>query len=66
MPVATDTTEDENTFAPIFEAIGRESIVDPNGKVVKGFPLNFMPQSYGDALLDKDIGVITDYIKSLQ
>ena len=44
----------------------RESIVDPNAKIVEGFLPNLMPQTFGDTLSDQDIEAITAYIKSLQ
>lgn len=44
----------------------RESIVDPNAKIVEGFTPNLMPAAYGDSLSDSDIDAIIAYIKSLQ
>lgn len=44
----------------------RESIVDPNAKIVEGFQPNLMPQTFGGTLSDSDIEAMTAYIKSLQ
>jgi cytochrome c551/c552 len=44
----------------------RESIVDPNAKIVEGFQPNIMPATFEDSLSDSDIEAITAYIKSLQ
>ena len=43
----------------------RESIMDPNAKIVEGFLPNLMPQNF-DTLPDSDIEAIIAYIKSLQ
>ena len=44
----------------------RESIADPNAKVVEGFPPSVMPAIFGSTLSDSDIEAITDYIKELE
>lgn len=44
----------------------RESIVDPNAKVVEGFSEGLMPQNFGETLSDSDIEAIIAYIESLQ
>ena len=44
----------------------RESILDPNTKVVQGFSPNVMPATYRDMLSDQDIKDIISYIKALQ
>lgn len=43
----------------------RESILDPNAKVTKGFQANLMP-IYQGQLSEDDIKAIIEYIKSLQ
>lgn len=48
------------------EAYLRESILDPNAKIVQGFAPNVMPPTYRDMLSDQDIEDIVAYIKSLQ
>ena len=44
----------------------RESIKNPNAKVVQNFQPNLMPATYGDTLSDSDIEAIIAYIKSLK
>jgi len=44
----------------------RESITDPNAKVVEGFPPSVMPANFGSTLSDSDIEAITAYIKELE
>ena len=48
------------------EAYLYESIVDPNAKIVKGFPAEVMPQDFGQKLSDSEIQAIIEYIKTLQ
>lgn len=43
----------------------RESIVDPNAKIAKGFQPNIMP-IYQEQLSEEDIKAIIEYIKSLK
>ena len=43
-----------------------ESIVNPNAKVVQGFPANVMPQDYGEKLSKEEIEAIIEYIRSLK
>ena len=44
----------------------RESITEPNAKVVEGFPPSVMPANFGSTLSDSDIEAITTYIKELE
>jgi cytochrome c551/c552 len=48
------------------EAYLRESIVDPNAKIVEGFPPDIMPGNYDERLTDEEVGAIVEYIKTLQ
>lgn len=48
------------------EAYLRESIVDPNAKIAKGFPSDVMPQDFGQKLSEADIEAIIAYIKTLR
>ena len=41
----------------------RESIVDPNATIVKGFPAGFMPQGFGSRLSEEQTQAIIEYIK---
>ncbi|MFQ5615391.1 MAG: cytochrome c oxidase subunit II [Anaerolineales bacterium] len=43
----------------------RESILDPNARVVEGFAPNMMPPTFGDTLTGEQIGDLIAYIKSL-
>ena len=56
----------DDTTVTVDDAYIRESILDPNAKIVKGFPPNVMPPNFGDTLSDSDITIIIDYIKSLK
>jgi cytochrome c oxidase subunit 2 len=59
----TETLADGSTVV-VDEAYIHESIVDPNAKVVEGFPANTMPSySY---LNEQQIADIIAYIKSLE
>jgi mono/diheme cytochrome c family protein len=60
-----ETLTDGSTVTVDDEYI-RESIVDPNAKIVQGFQPNLMPQTFGETLSDSDIEAITAYIESLQ
>ena len=48
------------------DAYIRESILEPNIKIVEGFQPNLMPPNFGDTLSDSDIDIIIEYIKSLK
>lgn len=56
----------DGTTVTVDDEYIRQSIVDPNARVVEGFGPSVMPQSYGDVLSDEDIEAILAYIKSLQ
>jgi mono/diheme cytochrome c family protein len=43
-----------------------ESIVNPNGFVVSGFPPNVMPPSYANQLTDQDMADIIAYLQTLK
>ncbi len=58
-----ETLEDGSTVQ-VDEAYLYESIVDPNAKIVQGFPANLMP-AYGDTLSEAEIQAIVEYIRSL-
>ena len=48
------------------EAYILESIVDPNVKVVKGFPAGVMPQNYKTLLSEQQISDLVEYIETLK
>ena len=56
----------DGTTVEVNDEYLRESIVDPNAKIVEGFAPNIMPATYGDTLSDSDIEAIIAYIKTLQ
>jgi mono/diheme cytochrome c family protein len=43
-------------------AMIKESIVDPNAKITKGYPANVMPQSFGETLTPKEIENLVEYL----
>jgi len=47
------------------DAYLRESIVDPQAKVVDGFIAGIMPGSFGDSLTDEELDALVAYIQSL-
>lgn len=60
-----EVTLEDGSAVTVDEAYLRESIMDPNAKVVKGFPANIMPQTFGDTLSGDQIDSLIAYIKSL-
>jgi cytochrome c oxidase subunit 2 len=62
----SEVTLADGTTVTVDDEFIRESILDPNAKVVEGFPADVMPQSYRQNLSDEDIEAVIAYIKSLQ
>ena len=62
----SEETLADGTTVTVDEAYLRESIVDPNAKIVEGFPEGVMPQDYGDTLSDSEVGSIIEYIRTLE
>jgi cytochrome c oxidase subunit 2 len=62
----SEETLADGTTVTVDDEYIRESIVDPNTKLVEGFQPNIMPQNFGETFSDSDIEAITAYIKSLQ
>jgi cytochrome c oxidase subunit 2 len=56
----------DGTTATADDAYLRESIVDPNARVVQGFAPNLMPQTFKDQLQDQQISDLIEYIKTLK
>ena len=56
----------DGTAVRVDEAYLRESIVDPEAKIVKGFVGGIMPPDFGDKLSAEEIDSIVAYIKTLQ
>ena len=61
-----EETLDDGTTVIVDEAYLRESILDPNAKVVKDFPPNIMPGNFGTTMTDVQIQLVIDYIKLLK
>ncbi len=60
-----EETLDDGSTVKVDDAYLHESIVDPNAKVVKGYPANVMPATFGEMLSEAEIQAIIDYIRSL-
>ena len=56
----------DGTTATADDAYLRESIINPNAKIVQGFSPNLMPQTFGTTLKDQQISDLIEYIKSLK
>lgn len=61
---STVTLADGST-ATVDEAYLQESLLNPNAKVVQGFPSNTMP-SYDGQVSEAEISLLVEYIKSLR
>ena len=48
------------------EAYLRESILDPDVRIVKGFSPGIMPRGFGDKLSKEDVQAIIEYIKTIK
>ncbi len=44
----------------------KESIVDPNAKIVSGYPPGVMPQNFGQEMTPEQIADVIEYIKTLK
>jgi cytochrome c oxidase subunit 2 len=44
----------------------RESITDPNAKIVRGFAADIMPQDFREKLTDKQIVALIEYIRTVR
>jgi cytochrome c oxidase subunit 2 len=43
----------------------RRAILETNAEIVKGYPANIMPSTYGDTLSEEQVDALVEYIKSL-
>lgn len=57
---------DDGTTVVADEDYIRESIIDPNAKIVQGFQRGVMPQNFGQELTPDQITDIIEYIKTLR
>ena len=62
----SEETLADGTTVTVDDAYIRESILEPNIKIVEGFQPNLMPPNFRDTLSDSDIDIIIEYIKSLK
>ncbi len=56
---------DDGTTVVVDENYIRESILDPNAKLVEGFLPNLMPQTFGDTFSEEQLNDLIAYIESL-
>jgi cytochrome c oxidase subunit 2 len=56
----------DGTTAVADDAYLKQYIVNPDFKVIKGFPANVMPKTFGKTLTDQQISDIIAYIKTLK
>ncbi len=61
-----EETLTDGTTVTVDDEYIRESIVDPNIKIVQNFTHNLMPRTFGETLSESDIDAIIAYIKTLQ
>ncbi len=47
------------------EAFIRESIIDPNANIAKGYPPEVMPQTYGDELSPEELDALVSYLSEV-
>lgn len=61
----TETLADGSTVR-VDEAYLRESILDPNARIVQGFPPDIMPQNFAQKLTEEDLQALMALIESLR
>ena len=61
-----EETLDDGTTVTVDEAYLRESILDPNAKIVEGFLPNIMPGDFAEKLSDSQLDLLIEYIKVLK
>ena len=61
-----EETLTDGTTVTLDDEYIRESIVDPNIKIVQNFTHNLMPATFGETLSEADIEAIVAFIKTLQ
>jgi cytochrome c oxidase subunit 2 len=61
----TDETFSDGTTAKVDENYVRESILEPNKHIVKGFPTGVMPTFQGQ-LNENELNALVEYIKELK
>ncbi|PKB63755.1 MAG: hypothetical protein BZY80_05780 [SAR202 cluster bacterium Io17-Chloro-G2] len=61
-----EETLEDGTTVIVDEAYLRESILDPNAKIVKDFPADVMPADFAERLSDSQLDLLIEYIKVLK
>ena len=61
-----EETLDDGTTVTVDEAYLRESILDPNAKIVEGFLPDIMPGDFAERLSDSQLDLLIEYIKVLK
>jgi cytochrome c oxidase subunit 2 len=63
-PDLDNLTADAKTAGQPLTAFVRQSIVDPNAYIQKGYPKNVMPQTFGKALSKQELDSLVQYLIS--
>ena len=63
-PDLDNLVRDAQTAGQPLEAFTRESIVDPNKYIEKGYPKNVMPETFGTALSKQELDGLVQYLIS--
>jgi cytochrome c oxidase subunit 2 len=61
-PNLDDLSADAKTAGQSLDDFIRESIIDPNKYIAKGFPANVMPGTFGNSLSKKDLDALVTYL----
>lgn len=61
-----EETLDDGTTVIVDEAYLRESILDPDAKIVEGFSAGIMPADFAERLSDAQLDLLIEYIKVLK
>jgi len=55
----------DGTVVAADDAYLRQAILEPNARIVEGYPANVMPQDFGERLDEEEINALIAYIRSL-
>jgi len=61
-PDLGNLSADAARAGPAVAAFTRQSIVEPNAYVEKGYPPNVMPHTYGSSLSSKQLDALVDFL----
>jgi len=56
----------DGTTVTVDEAYVRESILNPNAKIVEGYIPDIMPNDFAERLTDSQLDLLVEYIKILE